>query len=383
MNLRPVSYTDDLEGFYDAVWLAYAQPLIEAYSGSENAGGKYDAVLMVISIVVALQMGCNAKIRTLLQKADLLHGHDLAWRDAIRLHLRRAGLRGRLWLAADAALGCDTIRVRLGSLVAPVAHLLDFGVGQGRRASTHNFSLLGKALVDSVKEMTCPIGLDPHPAAVRAYHSHTSQTITPNGPEDLNYVQETASQEATLARMHPDVPPWDQHLDVFHNTTGKLCFLDAIANHQFQILQFVDDSFVLQSSEMGVAAVNRGLRRFCALWRHRFQSGRKGPTVLVVGHSRFLGSSCGVLCDVLPQSAESLDVLGIDRALTFQGLLDERCGRLCSAVRQLVAGLADRGVGLPFQVAEIAVPSGELCLLCHGDIGELLRWLARRSLEAR
>ena len=49
------------------------------------------------------------------------------------------------------------------------------------------------------------------------------------------------------------------------------------------ILQFVDDSFIFQSSTAGLAAVNNALTQFCKVWRHRFQGGRKRPLVMVVG----------------------------------------------------------------------------------------------------
>ena len=66
----------------------------------------------------------------LLEKADLMHGFDLAWRDAVRLHLSLAGVVGRLWLVADACLQRDMLRVRIGPLVGDLVNLQDVGIGQ-------------------------------------------------------------------------------------------------------------------------------------------------------------------------------------------------------------------------------------------------------------
>ena len=54
--LRPVSYVDDLQGFFDAAWLEVVRGPLEQYSGRWQAGGKYDAVLMVLGLLVALQL---------------------------------------------------------------------------------------------------------------------------------------------------------------------------------------------------------------------------------------------------------------------------------------------------------------------------------------
>ena len=68
----------------------------------------------------------------IIQKADLLHGFDMAWRDAVLVQLRRAGLRGRFWLAAGASAGEESVRLRPGPLVGPIRAFVGFGVGQGR-----------------------------------------------------------------------------------------------------------------------------------------------------------------------------------------------------------------------------------------------------------
>ena len=146
-NIRPVSYVDDLEALYDGAWLDAVRPALESFAGEQQAGGRFDAVLMTIGVLLALQLRRRAGLRALVLQADLQHGFDLAWRDAVRVQLRAAGLRGRWWLAADASLGAESVRVRIGPLVAPALALLEFGVGQGRRAGVHLFGALIRGLL--------------------------------------------------------------------------------------------------------------------------------------------------------------------------------------------------------------------------------------------
>ncbi len=53
--LRPVRYVDNLEGLFALLWLDEAQHVLNSYTGQLQAGGKYDAVLVVIAIVAVIQ----------------------------------------------------------------------------------------------------------------------------------------------------------------------------------------------------------------------------------------------------------------------------------------------------------------------------------------
>ena len=146
INLRPVGYMGDLAGVFDALWLASVKEALDAYSGPLQAGGKHDAVLMVLGILMVLQIRFHQGLATLLEKVDLLHGFDLAWRDAVRLHLARAGVRGRAWLVADASMDDDPLRVRIGPLIGEMVKLRDVGIGQGRQGSSASVWLLAPIL---------------------------------------------------------------------------------------------------------------------------------------------------------------------------------------------------------------------------------------------
>ena len=106
-NLRPISYTDELQTLFDLAWLQKCRSILEAYVGSEQSGGRYDSVLISLGILIALQTRRNLSLPTFCLKADLLQGYDLAWKSAILLHTRWAGIKGSLWLCLDSSLQQD------------------------------------------------------------------------------------------------------------------------------------------------------------------------------------------------------------------------------------------------------------------------------------
>ena len=62
-----------------------------------------------------------------------------------------------------------------------------------------------------------------------------------------------------------------------------LLFLDANAQSNLLLLQFVDDAFVLQSTCWGLFRVCRSMSHFAFVWHHRFAGGSKAASVLCVG----------------------------------------------------------------------------------------------------
>ena len=60
-NLRPISYVDDMQAVTEAAWLHQVKDKCWAYAGKQQAGVRYDAVIMVIALAIA----CNALSRAL------------------------------------------------------------------------------------------------------------------------------------------------------------------------------------------------------------------------------------------------------------------------------------------------------------------------------
>ena len=144
VNLRPVCYVSDLEGVVDLVWLhLFKQTLIE-YAGSSQVGGQMDPVLVTVGILTGLQSRMNANLPSLVLKADLLQGYDLAWRDAVRLHAWQAGIHGNGWLFLDSCLAVDQARVRMGPLLGPFFVILNHGIRQGGRSAVQLFGAFAR-----------------------------------------------------------------------------------------------------------------------------------------------------------------------------------------------------------------------------------------------
>ena len=78
-NIRPISYVSDLEGVFDLCWLDAHKTFLEEYSGSAQAGGKFEALLMALGLITAAQERRNLGLQTYILKADLLQGFDLLW----------------------------------------------------------------------------------------------------------------------------------------------------------------------------------------------------------------------------------------------------------------------------------------------------------------
>ena len=99
--LRPISYVDELEGLVDALWLCATRQRLEEYATLMQNGGRTEHLLVVLGLLVALQSRKALGLPTLVEVADLSRGYELVWRDALRLHLQRAGIGGRMWLVAE------------------------------------------------------------------------------------------------------------------------------------------------------------------------------------------------------------------------------------------------------------------------------------------
>ena len=344
VNLRPVSYVDDLQGLTDALFLVSVKELLSDYAGKQQAGGKYDAVLMVIGMFIALQMRRIDKAPTFVQKADLLHGFDLAWRDAIRLHVHEAGVSGRLWLFADSCLGTESLRVRMGPVVGDVVELLEFGVGQGRRTGPMFFQALVRPLLDYCASASVGVGLNP--PGLGELHAEAAAAGGDNDGE-VDWAMVTAFQPVAKSLV-------GRQLAGSTNWSTRNTMLDVASEWSLLIVQFVDDTFTFVSSSASLRAVNYAMSKFCTDWRHKFQGGRKRPTVMAVEAKMLNHDARGLVCGEVPQEASYLDVLGvpIDNELSLGMLMDRVCARLLQGLTELVNAVEAAGFGFPYACAQ-------------------------------
>ena len=138
------------------------------------------------------------------------------------------------------------------------------------------------------------------------------------------------------------------------NIAMRNTLVDVASKWSLLIIQFVDDTFTFVSNSASLRAVNSALSTFCTAWRHRFQGGRKRPTVMALGSSVPVPEARGSVCGEIPQEANYLDCLGIpiDRGLTLQLLLDRVCSRLLQGVSELQCAVEAEGFGFPYACAQ-------------------------------
>ena len=347
--LRPIGYTDELAGVFDALWLMKVRDRLDSFSGPSQAGGKFDATLITLGILVVLQLRTNLGLPTFLEKVDLLQGFDISWRDGIRRNLAQAGVDGRLWLLADSALEQDKFRIRLGPLVGELAGRNDFGVAQGSRSSVHTFSCLVKSLSDTLSDHVIGVGLDVPRPACRAY----SEAVPHLWPLDQRFwapiLRQCESCEPLLATESEFLIALSPLSD-----DQRLVTLDLWAQSSVLVFQFVDDVFIPQSSISGVRGVNHALQEFSDKFRHRFKGGSKRAAVLPVGTMKPNEETLGTLHQEPVVAVDKLHVLGptIDAGLTLQLQLDVVCARCMALTAELSASLSSLGVGLPLLIAQ-------------------------------
>jgi hypothetical protein len=310
--LRPISYVDEIEGVLDGRWLDAVRASVEEYSTASQSGGKVEHTLVVIGLLMALQARSCQWLPTYLEVADLSHGYDLVWRDALRLHLRRAGLLGRLWLLADASLGQDRFRVRIGCWVSEVVAVLGVGLGQGKCSAVHLFSAFARALKDEVEAAECSAGVGaPEPAVV------AMRAVPPAGVAADSGTVEALAVELRGAELHQ--PQWNA-IFASLDSTARTSLVDAMAASRVGFMQFLDDALSLASALSAIRVTNKALGRFATLWRHAFAVGKKRPRVLAVGAPPVLPGEAGTVGDTVVGEVPKLTILGtvLDQELTLR-----------------------------------------------------------------
>ena len=262
-----------------------------------------------------------------------------------------------MWLIADAALGRDDVRVRLGPLVGTLLQLVD-GVGQGRRSAVHQFGVLMRALVNSVKMSTLGVGLGTPARIVQAMGNTPSEprlSVEPSivWPEVGRVVKGLANRlQVSYGPLLGELPSDDV----------RFLALDAMSPWSLLIVQFVDDSFLVQSTIFGLQCANRGLAAFCRDWRHQVKGGSKRPVVLSIGAGHVYPEQIGRIGDIDVAVVQQVAIGGIvvDDEMTMRPQLEIACARVMGQSESLASALCDVGFGLPFMELEFwlrVVPS--------------------------
>ena len=348
-NLRPISYTDELQSLFDLAWLCRCRDKLERYIGSEQAGGRFDSCLVSVGILVALQVRRNWSLPTFCLKADLLQGYDLTWKSAVLLHARWAGISGSFWLCLHSALHQDEFRVKYGPLVGPALLSISAGLGQGGRRAVHLFNALARGIPDELRKRVIGVSVGASPMLLDALKLH--QRLAGNVVlHDLVRLSSSLHAKQIIGQE------CNVDLEAVSLDTALLT-IDVLASHQLLVSQFVDDVFVFQSTLWGVGRACNALETFCAQWRHRFASGKNKISLLVVSPYQCAHLQPPSLDGAEISIESSCHVLGplFDRNFSLLPMLESLCGRIVKETAQLSASLRDLAIGLPHQVLQMSL----------------------------
>ena len=344
--LRPISYVGDLESLVDALWLRRNKTSLEVYCGGEQHGGRSDATLITLAILVVAQLRLAVNLPTLITKADLYQGYDLAWRQGTLIHLARAGIAGRDWLQQDAAFSSDNFRVRVGILVGPIRQLFNFSIAQGKRTAVHLFNILARGLPDQLNQACVGVGIGHSFQDVREAMAHCSTWYgcAEALSECANPPSLSGSEAARVVNQSCQATASD-----------RLVALDVLAPAKCLCFLFVDDSFTLQSTVAGMNKACAAAEDFTKIWRHKFAGGTKGSVLLPVGCSLPPGAIYECVGGSPPKVVNSMKILGslIDKDLALDDALNVGCATLLDQARSLNNQTRQLGLGINVAVDEV------------------------------
>ena len=352
-NLRPISYTDDLETLFDLVWLSRQRRALESYAGTEQGGGCIDSSLIALGVVLALQARSAWRLPSFLLKTDLLQGYDLAWKNAVLLQAKWAGVTGSFWLCLDASFSHDQCRIRLGPLLGSTLVLLDAGLGQGGRRAVHLFNTLTRGLAEEVLARCAGAAVGANPLMVRPFLAATEfESMHAAGRPPL--VDRISRMALSTVGAFLEVD-FASAISPRTNRVEALLTIDAASPCTLALVQFVDDVFCLQSTCWGLKRACQGLQSFAHLWRHKFASGRKAASYMTIGAVVPDNSSLAPVGGSLPRAVDCLGVLGVlvDADLSFLPLLEKTIAVLGTETMSLIKAMRDLTLSIPLQIREL------------------------------
>eukprot|EP00435_Cladocopium_sp_Y103_P051578 s593_g16.t1 len=252
----------------------------------------------------------------------LTYGYDLAWKPAVLLHTRWAGVSGAFWLCLDSALCQDQFRVKYGPLISPTLLLLAAGLGQGGRRAVHLFGALARGIPDELRKLTIGVALGTSRLLLDALQLNQRLSGDVCWMENVRLVSHFRELGVSSLNLPPAAP------SVPCSVESALLAVDALAQHSLLVSHFVDDVFVLQSTLWGIQRACRALDNFCNQWRHRFATGKSKVSLMPVSPFPFHDLIPPSLGDSEVEWVVSCQILGPIVDLSLLRLLESICGRL-------------------------------------------------------
>ena len=114
------------------------QTLLSQFSGPNQVGGKFDAVSVLLAMIIHTQIRDYQGFATYWLELDMKWAFDIANHDVMLLTCYLAGAVGIEWMLLDDFIACDSVRIRLAGFISTAFHVIA-GTAQGRKFSLHTF----------------------------------------------------------------------------------------------------------------------------------------------------------------------------------------------------------------------------------------------------
>lgn len=96
--LRPVSQASDMSAIQDGLWLTRCKPFLERFSSLSQFGGKYDAIALLVAVMLHVQIRDYQGLMSYVLFADMKQAFDFANKDLMLYMCYLAGITATEWL---------------------------------------------------------------------------------------------------------------------------------------------------------------------------------------------------------------------------------------------------------------------------------------------
>ena len=96
--LRPVSQASDMSAIQDGLWLTRCKPFLERFSSLSQFGGKYDAIALLVAVMLHVQIRDYQGLMSYVLFADMKQAFDVANKDLMLYMCYLAGITATEWL---------------------------------------------------------------------------------------------------------------------------------------------------------------------------------------------------------------------------------------------------------------------------------------------
>ena len=389
-NLRPISRASDLSSLQDSLWMGRCKPFLDQYTGHMQFGGKFDAVAVVVTLVLHAQLRQYQGLLTYLLFADLKYAFDVADWNLMLLSCFSAGVVGKEWLLLDDFFQQDHAAVVISGFLSTILKG-SAGIPQGRRFSMHAF-MSSMHVLRQVMDAVAATSRALLPDFARAAMEGCWTRFIPAPPPEAPSCSVDPMQCATTIKQFLDrgevgtarslaVHALD-NMESFHDRV--LC-MEVLGVESVGPLFFVDDVSAPYPDAQSVEAVlNEGLGKYARLAKAAFNFGPSKTATMA--------------CFDAPPAEGHVPVykllgIEIDPWLSFSKRLDKVCVLGRTAFEEFFHMAESTGLSIPVEALEVprrvepAVLYGaELLALAPGAetrLNELQAAWARTILGAR